>query len=94
MSTLTGLGSQVLDQATLLADLFSKSGLQAPTWDEMSPADFQTGNSHRGEISQARAALMDSLLDMVRLVLGPTEVLRSLITAAVSLNTSSYLQDL
>ena len=83
MSTLVGLAQDITSRTALLAHLYHQAGLEGPTWDEEAPTDFQTGVVHPEEIAEARYALVDSLLDMMRLAMGPREVLKSLISSAV-----------
>ena len=83
MASLTELATDISRKTDHLVGLMSKSGIDLPSWDENAPAEFAEYGVYAGEIQQTRYALIDQLTKALRLAMGPTEYVKSLISNAV-----------
>lgn len=83
MASLPELAAIISYKTDHLVSLLKSSGIDLPTWDENAPAEFAENGLHKGEIQQTRYELIDQLTKALRLAMGPTEYVKSLISNAV-----------
>jgi hypothetical protein len=83
MNSLPELAADISSKTDRLVSLLKSSGIALPTWDEYAPAEFSENGPHAGEIQQTRYELIDQLTKALRLAMGPTEYVKSLISNAV-----------
>ncbi|KAF4637612.1 hypothetical protein G7Y89_g483 [Cudoniella acicularis] len=82
MASLPELAADISCKTDHLVSLMKSSGMDLPSWDENAPAEFAEYGPHAGEIQQTRYALIDQLTQALRLAMGPTEYVKSLISNA------------
>ncbi|KAL4874341.1 S-adenosyl-L-methionine-dependent methyltransferase [Aspergillus karnatakaensis] len=79
---LISLATDILHHTNELSSLLAQNGIPLQTWDEDALDDYTETGPEGAQIQKARYALLDTLTSLQRLVLGPSEHIRALVSNA------------